>query len=70
MITTTVKFHIEGDSYEEILDRGKTLIAGLLDIPVENVLDRANIEFEIYENELLETDMSYVAKMTARLKNV
>lgn len=70
MITAVATFYVEGDSYGEILDRGSELVARLLDIPVDEVLDRASIEFNIVENEPLDSDMAYAAEMIARLKNV
>lgn len=70
MVTATIRFHIEADSYDEILEKGKAMISRLLDIELDQVLDRVSIEFDIYENEPISSDMSYAAEMTARLKNV
>lgn len=70
MVTAVATFYVEGDTYEEILDRGIDLVSRLLGIPRDDVLDRVNMEFNIVENEPLESDMAYAAEMIARLKNV
>lgn len=70
MVTAVATFYVEGDTYDEILDRGIDLVSRLLGIPQDDVLDRANMEFNIVENEPLESDMAYAAEMIARLKNV
>ena len=70
MVTATIKFHIEADSYNEILEKSKAMISRLLDIELDQVLDRVSIELDISENEPINSDMSYAAEMTARLKNV
>lgn len=70
MVTAVATFYVEGDTYDEILDRGVDLVSRLLGIPRDGVLDRVNMEFNIVENEPLESDMAYAAEMIARLKNV
>lgn len=70
MVTAVATFYVEGDTYDEILDRGIDLVSRLLGIPRDGVLDRVNMEFNIVENEPLESDMAYAAEMIARLKNV
>jgi len=70
MVTATIRFHVEADSYDEILEQSKILISRLLDIDPDQVLDRVSIELDISENEPINSDMSYAAEMTARLKNV
>jgi hypothetical protein len=70
VVTAVATFYVEGDTYDEILDRGIDLVSRLLGIPQDDVLDRANMEFNIVENEPLESDMAYAAEMIARLKNV
>lgn len=70
MVTAVATFYVEGDTYDEILDRGIDLVSRLLGIPRDDVLDRVNMEFNIVENEPLESDMAYAAEMIARLKNV
>lgn len=70
MITAIVTFYVEGDTYDEMIERSKEMLASLLDITVGEVLDRVNIELNIVENEPLESDMSYAAEMIARIKNV
>ena len=70
MVTAVATFYLEGDTYDEILDRGVDLVSRLLGIPRDGVLDRVNMEFNIVENEPLESDMAYAAEMIARLKNV
>lgn len=70
MVTAVATFYVEGDTYDEILDRGVDLVSRLLGIPRDDALDRVNMEFNIVENEPLESDMAYAAEMIARLKNV
>lgn len=70
MVTAVATFYVEGDTYDEILDRGIDLVSRLLGIPRDDALDRVNMEFNIVENEPLESDMAYAAEMIARLKNV
>lgn len=70
MITTTFKFYVEGDSYEEILDKGAVVIGDLLGLTTEDALDSVTLEINIIENEVFEeSDMTYAAEMIGRLKN-
>jgi len=69
-VTATVKIYVEGDNYDELLQKATELLAELLDTPEDSVLDRVNIELSIVENEPFESDLSYAAEVIARLKNV
>jgi hypothetical protein len=69
-VTATVKVYVEGDTYDELLEKASELLSELLDIPTESVLDRANLELNIVENEPFESDLSYAAEVIARVKNV
>lgn len=71
MITSTFKFYVEGDSYEELLSKGSAVIADLLDLPADKALESVTLEINIVENETFEeSDMMYAAEMIARVKNV
>lgn len=70
MITSSIRINVAGDTYYEIFDAAINILAGVLEIPADEVEDRANIEISITENEPFDSDASYSAEIIARLRNV
>jgi len=71
MITAVIHLNVDGDSYDEILDKTYKILGVVLDLDSDQVQDQVNIEIEIFENEeLMENDSDLTATITARLKNV
>jgi hypothetical protein len=71
MISAVIHLSVDGDSYEEVLEKTYSILSEILDLDSDQVQNLVDIEIEIFENEeLMENDSALIATITARLKNV
>lgn len=61
-------FEVQGDFYEELIEKSENKIAEFIDKPVEELGKHASYEIDISESS--ENKETYSAKVTARIKNV
>lgn len=70
MLTVSVHLDVDGDTYQEMLDKALGVLANLLDMGLDSVQDSINLEMVISENEpTIDNDSAYKAEVTARMKN-
>lgn len=61
-------FEVQGDFYEELIEKSENKIAEFIDKPVKELGKHASYEIDISESS--ENKETYSAKVTARIKNV
>jgi hypothetical protein len=68
MKVATFIFEVEGDFYEDLIEKSENKIADFIDKPVDQLGKHASYEIDISESS--NSKKSYNAKVTARIKNV
>lgn len=72
MISTTVKFSVSGNSYQEIIDRSKNLLSEFFELSIEEIDSKIKMEIIVTENNdsLDFEEDSYVADLLAKVRDV
>lgn len=72
MISTTVKFSVSGNNYQEILDRARILLSEFFELSLDEVDSKIKIELIVTENgdSLDFEEDSYVADLLAKVRDV
>jgi len=68
MKVATFIFEVEGDFYEDLIEKSENKIADFIDKPLDQLGKHASYEIDIFENS--EKKTTYNAKVTARIKHV
>ena len=68
MKVATFIFEVEGDFYEDLIEKSESKIADFIDKPVEQLGKHASYEIDISESS--EKKTTYNAKVTASIKHV
>lgn len=71
MITTTIKLTVTGQNYEDIILQAKKGIADFLDVDVEDVDSKVQVELIVSDvNDSFDIDQDpYVAEVIAKIKS-
>ena len=68
MISSTLRVFVDGDSYDEIIEKAEKEISDFMEIDVEEISKKVNYELLISKTEDMSSDTEYQAEVIARIK--
>lgn len=69
MSATTFRVDVYGDSFDELQDKAEEEIASLLQIDIEEVVQKSNYELLVSRDDDMGADYTYKAQVIARIKH-
>lgn len=72
MIRASVTFKVSGSNYEDIVTKSRQYLSDFLEIPLENIDSKVNIEIQVSDQkELVDFEEDeYMALVIAQVRNV